>query len=365
MAANRIILICAALGLWMCISAVPAHGQDAVTAVGQTEFDQTCANGSGEACRLRGRLLMEGHGGVRENDTEALRSYEAGCALNDVEACALIGYMAWTGQGMPTSAAVAVRQYITGCRGGIEFACSNLSIIRNGGPDFPGNALLASLERPAGAAGPAVAQAAAPAGATAITGSPSSPDRPYVAAAPQAPTPIQNAWNADDSAPGSEGLRCLYDTVGAERMQAYNARLDNSTLTVEEFSELVRPASRACVERGVWAHQHQLNASWGYATDLAWFVDAGQKLQSGGVDPNAVLQQWGSMPMALRDALKVDPDTYAGGQNQFTTDMRAFIISRTPANVSPNIGNAYGLYSAYAKLLRGQETYDAPPPIVP
>lgn len=363
MAANRLVLTFIAVSLWLYISAVPARSQDAAAPVSNSAFDQACANGSGEACRLRGRLLMEGAGGVRENDTEALRSYEAGCALNDIEACALIGYMAWTGQGMPTSAAVAVRQYLTGCRGGIEFACTNLSIIRNGGPDFPGNALLASLERPSGATG--AEEPARPAAPTPPISAPGLANTQAVVVVPQAPSSVQISWNPYASAPGSPGLRCLYDTVGAERMQAYNAQLDDGTLTVDQLSELITPASRACVERGMWAHQHQLNESWGYATDLAWFVDAGQKLQSGGVDPDAVLQQWDAMPLALRDALRLGTDIYVGGRDQFTTDMRAFLVARTPANISPNIGMGFELYSAYAKLLLGQQNYDAPPPVMP
>lgn len=162
--------------------------------------------------------------------------------------------------------------------------------------------------------------------------------------------------------PGSEGLRCLYDTVGPQQMQAYNAQLENGTLTVDQFSERVEPASRACVEKGAWVHQHQLAASWGYAIDLAWFVSARQTLQTGGVNPDAVLEKWQAMPQALRDALGLGASTYAGGPGQFTADMRDFLITRTPANVSPSIGNAYDLYSAYAKLLLGQQKYDAPPP---
>lgn len=167
------------------------------------------------------------------------------------------------------------------------------------------------------------------------------------------------------TAPGSEGIRCLYDNVGAERMQAYNAQLEAGTLTIDQFSELVRPASQVCKDRRLWVHQHQLNASWAYATNLAWFIDAGRKLRTGGVDPDAVLQQWETMPLALRDALRNGADTYPGGRSQFTSDMRAFLIARTPANVSPHLGNAFELYSAYATLLLGQESFDAPPPAAP
>lgn len=167
------------------------------------------------------------------------------------------------------------------------------------------------------------------------------------------------------AAPGSEGLRCLYDTVGGERMQAYNAQLSDGTLSVDQFSVLVRPASQACKDRRAWVHQHQLNESWVYATNLAQFIDAGRQLRIGGVDPDAVLRQWQAMPLALRNALRNNGETYAGGSTQFVRDMRNFLVSQTPANVSPNIGRAFEFYGAYSLLLQGQERFDAPPPAAP
>ena len=109
-------------------------------------FSLACANSNGEGCVQQGRIYADGLGNVGKHDGNAVNSYRAGCALDYLEACALAGYMAFNGRGTPIDANYAMRQYMRACEGGVDFACSNLLVVREGGPDGPGYAELATLE---------------------------------------------------------------------------------------------------------------------------------------------------------------------------------------------------------------------------
>jgi len=161
-------------------------------------------------------------------------------------------------------------------------------------------------------------------------------------------------------APDPQGIRCVYDTVGAEQMQAYNAQLNNGSLTDAAFADLSAPARRTCIQQGVWTQQHQITASYLYALSLARFVDSGQQLQSGGIDPDAVLQQWDSLPTALRAALKTGVESYPDGDDRFVADIRTFLVAQTPAREAPHLGRALGLLMSYGEMLRFQDDYDSP-----
>ena len=109
-------------------------------------FNFACVHGSGEGCRMEGRIWADGVGGTQQHEGNAVTSFRTGCGMGDMESCALEGYMAYTGRGIPQDADLAVRQYLSACRSGVAFACGNIENIRSSGPGSLGNAELMARE---------------------------------------------------------------------------------------------------------------------------------------------------------------------------------------------------------------------------
>jgi hypothetical protein len=153
------------------------------------------------------------------------------------------------------------------------------------------------------------------------------------------------------------GIRCMYDTVGVERMQSYNDQIVAKTLSIEKFAEATATDRRACIQRGAWKHQKQIDIAFSFALSMAQFVAAGKDLQSGGINPDDILGRWDDMPRDLRAAMKVGVATYPGGDAKFVADLRTFLISRTPAKQAPQLGQALELLMGYGDMLRGTDEY--------
>ena len=156
----------------------------------------------------------------------------------------------------------------------------------------------------------------------------------------------------------AQGIRCIYDTVGMERMQGYNAQIGAGTLSIAQFATATAADRRTCIERGVWKHQSQVDTAFKFALAMAEFVDAGKALQQGNIAPDDVLGQWDVMPSNLRAALKTGAD-YPGGDTRFVADLRSFLTSRTPAKQAPYLGHALRLLSSYGEMLRAADDYTA------
>ncbi len=109
-------------------------------------FNFACIHGAGEGCRMEGRIWADGVGGTQQNEGNAVTSFRIGCGRGDMESCALEGYMALMGRGIPQDGGLAVRQYLTACEGGVAFACENIESIRNAGTGFLGYAELMARE---------------------------------------------------------------------------------------------------------------------------------------------------------------------------------------------------------------------------
>lgn len=155
----------------------------------------------------------------------------------------------------------------------------------------------------------------------------------------------------------ARGIRCIYDTVGTERMQSYDAQIEAKTLSIEQFAAATAPDRRKCIQSGVWKHQKQVDIAFNFALSMAQLVAAGKDLQAGGINPDDILGRWDTMPNALRGALKMGLADYVGGSGNFVQDMRAFLVAQTPAKESPHLGHALGLLMAYGEMLRAQDDY--------
>ena len=172
------------------------------------------------------------------------------------------------------------------------------------------------------------------------------------------------AAQAAGSPSDPQGIRCIYDTVGQERMQGYDAQIEAKTLSIEQFAAATATDRRSCIQRGVWKHQSQVDASFSFALSMATFVRDGKKLQDGGINPDDVLGKWDDMPTDLRAALKAGIDGYPGGDAKFVQDIRTFLTTHTPATRAPFLGHALGMLSAYGAMLRAADDYaaaEAPP----
>lgn len=156
-----------------------------------------------------------------------------------------------------------------------------------------------------------------------------------------------------------QGIRCIYDTVGMDRMQSYNAQIEAGTLSIQQFAAATAADRRTCIQRGAWQHQSQIDSSFAFALSMAELVDAGKELQAGGINPDDVLGKWDVMPSALRAALKAGITDYRGGNDKFVADLRSFLTSQTPANRAPYLGEAGRLFSAYGEMLRLADEYGA------
>jgi hypothetical protein len=153
------------------------------------------------------------------------------------------------------------------------------------------------------------------------------------------------------------GISCIYDTVGADRMQRYDAQIDAGTLSIGQFATETAAERRTCIQKGVWKQQKQVEISFNFALLMAQFVAAGKSLQAGGINPDDVLGRWDAMPPALRAALKMGVATYSGGREKFVQDVRAFLTAQTPAKQAPYLGHALGLLVAYGEMLRAADDY--------
>ncbi len=167
--------------------------------------------------------------------------------------------------------------------------------------------------------------------------------------------PAQGAAPPDPA----QGIRCIYDTVGMERMQRYDAQIEAKTLSVEQFAAATAADRRACIQRGAWQHQAQVDVAFKFALSMARFVAAGKELQGGGINPDDVLGRWDSMPAGLRGALKVGVDGYPGGRARFVADLRTFLTTQTPAKKAPQLGQALTLFVAYGEMLKATDDYGA------
>jgi hypothetical protein len=156
-----------------------------------------------------------------------------------------------------------------------------------------------------------------------------------------------------------QGIRCMYDTVGAERMQAYNTQIDAKTLTMDQFAAATAADRRKCIQSGIWKQQAHVDIAFTFALSMAQFVAAGKELQDGGINPDDVLGQWDTMPAPLRGAMKMGVEGYAGGSDKFIQDVRAFLVAQTPAKQSPLLGHALELLMTYGAMLRANDEYDA------
>jgi uncharacterized protein len=99
-------------------------------------LDQSCSDGSAEACKDLG-LMYESGNGVAKDEPRAVKLYRTACNAHYAKGCNDLGNMYLDGRGVVKDAPRAIELYSEACNTGEPMGCSNLGNVYANGWDVP------------------------------------------------------------------------------------------------------------------------------------------------------------------------------------------------------------------------------------